>query len=90
MVAKHGAITNGVIEAGCAAFPVRSRDGRQRGDGARRIYLDLIKGWMSRSRSMSGEQGWLDLQMIVALIVLNLAGGWRIWSGWSRTPALSR
>jgi hypothetical protein len=24
---------------------------------------------------MSGEQGWLDLQMIVALIVLNLAGG---------------
>jgi hypothetical protein len=61
-----------------------------RGDGARRIYLDLIKGWMSRSRSMSGEQGWLDLQMIVALIVLNLAGGWRIWSGWSRTPALSR
>jgi hypothetical protein len=36
---------------------------------------------------MSGEQGWLDLQMIVALIVLNLAGG---WSGWSRTPALSR
>ena len=33
---------------------------------------------MSQSESMSGspgEQGWLDLQMIVALIVLNLAGG---------------
>ena len=24
---------------------------------------------------VAGEQGWLDLQMIVALIVLNLAGG---------------
>jgi hypothetical protein len=39
---------------------------------------------------VAGEQGWLDLQMIMALIVLNLAGGWRIWSGWSRMPALSR
>jgi hypothetical protein len=57
VVAKHGAITNGVTEAGCAAFPVRSRDGSQRGDGARRIYLDLIKGWMSRSGSMSGSPG---------------------------------
>ena len=80
MVAKHGAITNGVTEAGCAAFPVRSRDGRQRGDGARRIYLDLIKASgldvaIRKHVRVAGEQGWLDLQMIVALIVLNLAGG---------------
>ena len=37
---------------------------------------------------VAGEQGWLDLQMIVALIVLNLAGGWKTLSGWNGTPAL--
>src|SRR5687767_7917102 len=69
---KHG--------TGCAAFPVRSRDGCQRGDGARRIYLDLIKASgldvaIRKHVRVAGEQGWLDLQMIVALIVLNLVGG---------------
>jgi hypothetical protein len=44
------------------------------------VYLDLIKasgldGAIKKYVRVAGEQGWLDLQMIVALIVLNLAGG---------------
>ena len=60
------------------------------------VYLDLIKASgldvaIRKHVRVAGEQGWLDLQMIVALIVLRRAATvWRIWSGWSRTPALSR
>jgi hypothetical protein len=44
------------------------------------VYLDLIKASgldvaIREHVRVAGEQGWLDLQMIVALIVLNLAGG---------------
>jgi hypothetical protein len=44
------------------------------------VYLDLIKasgldGAIKKYVRVAGEQGWLDLQMILALIVLNLAGG---------------
>ena len=44
------------------------------------VYLDLIKASgldvaIRKHVRVAGEQGWLDLQMIVALIVLNLAGG---------------
>src|SRR4051794_6149666 len=44
------------------------------------LYLDLIKASgldvaIRKHVRVAGEQGWLDLQMIVALIVLNLAGG---------------
>jgi hypothetical protein len=44
------------------------------------LYLDLIKasGLAEAVRTrvrVAGEQGWLDVQMIVALIALNLAGG---------------
>jgi hypothetical protein len=37
VVARHGAITNGVTEAGCPSLPVRSGDDGQRGDGAWRV-----------------------------------------------------
>ncbi len=44
------------------------------------LYLDLIKasGFCEAIRKyvkVSGIQGWLDLQMILGLIFLNLAGG---------------
>ena len=44
------------------------------------VYLDLIKASgldvaIRKHVRVAGEQGWLDLQMIVGLIVLNLAGG---------------
>jgi len=44
------------------------------------VYLDLINASgldvaIRKHVRVAGEQGWLDLQMIVALIVLNLAGG---------------
>jgi hypothetical protein len=95
VVARHGAITNGVTEAGCPSLPVRSGDDGQRGDGAWRVACLFgsdqgLDGAIKKYVRVAGEQGWLDLQMILALIVLNLAGGWRIWSGWNRTPALPR
>jgi len=44
------------------------------------VYLDLIKASglceaIKRYVMVSGKQGWLDLQMMLALIFLNLAGG---------------
>jgi hypothetical protein len=44
------------------------------------VYLDLIKASglacaIKKHVRVSGGQGWLDLQMILALIFLNLAGG---------------
>ncbi len=44
------------------------------------VYLDLIKvsglsEAIKRYVTVSGRQGWLDLQMMLALIFLNLAGG---------------
>ena len=44
------------------------------------LYLDLIvssglSGAIRKYVRVAGEQGWLDLQMILALIFLNLAGG---------------
>lgn len=44
------------------------------------VYLDLIQvsglaAAIKRHVRVAGGQGWLDLQMIVGLIVLNLAGG---------------
>jgi hypothetical protein len=44
------------------------------------VYLDLIKvsglsDVIKKYVHVSGEQGWLDLQMVLALIFLNIAGG---------------
>jgi hypothetical protein len=44
------------------------------------VYLDLIKvsglfDAIKKYVAVSGKQGWLDLQMMLALIFLNLAGG---------------
>src|ERR1700733_2399828 len=44
------------------------------------LYLDLVKasGLAAAIREqvrVAGTQGWLDLQMVLALIFLNLAGG---------------
>ena len=44
------------------------------------LYLDLIKASgladaVRRHLRVAGDQGWLDVQMIVALLALNLAGG---------------
>jgi len=44
------------------------------------VYLDLIKasgmaGAIGKYVRVAGDQGWLDVQMILALIFLNLAGG---------------
>jgi len=44
------------------------------------LYLDLIQtsGLADAVRKhvrVSGDQGWLDLQMIISLLMLNLAGG---------------
>lgn len=44
------------------------------------VYFDLIEasglaGAIKKYVQVSGEQGWLDLQMLLALISLNLAGG---------------
>ena len=47
------------------------------------VYLDLIRvcglpAAVGRHVKAAGEQGWLDVQMIVALMALNLAGGERV------------
>ena len=47
------------------------------------IYLELIKltglaGSIRRYVKVAGRQGWLDVQMIVALLSLNLCGGDRV------------
>ena len=47
------------------------------------VYLDLIRvcelpAAIGRYVKAAGEQGWLDVQMIVALMALNLAGGERV------------
>src|SRR5690625_4196819 len=44
------------------------------------LYLDLIKASgladaVRRHLRVAGDQGWLDVQMVVALLALNLAGG---------------
>src|SRR5690625_1228631 len=44
------------------------------------LYLDLIKASgladaVRRHLRVAGDQGWLDVQMLVALLALNLAGG---------------
>src|SRR3954447_8468743 len=44
------------------------------------IYLELIKvsgldAAIKKYVQVAGDQGWFDLQMILALIFLNLAGG---------------
>ena len=44
------------------------------------LYLDLIQASglgeaIRRHVRVAGSQGWLDIQMVLALIVLNLAGG---------------
>lgn len=44
------------------------------------VYLDLIKasglsGAIGKHMRVCGDQGWLDVQMVLALIFLNLAGG---------------
>ncbi|OYV73367.1 MAG: hypothetical protein B7Z74_04040 [Deltaproteobacteria bacterium 21-66-5] len=44
------------------------------------VYLDLISvsglsGAIKKYVQVSGEQGWLDLQMILSLIFLNISGG---------------
>lgn len=47
------------------------------------IYLDLMRSMdlgaaVRRHLDVAGERGWLDLQMVVALLALNLAGGERV------------
>ncbi len=47
------------------------------------VYLDLIKASglgsaVRRHVKVAGSQGWLDIQMIVALLALNLCGGERV------------
>ncbi len=47
------------------------------------VYFDLVRvsgpaGAVRRHVRAAGDQGWLDLQMILALIVLNLSGGDRV------------
>ena len=44
------------------------------------VYLDLIKASglgaaIRRHVGAAGEQGWLDIQMVLAVIFLNLSGG---------------
>ena len=44
------------------------------------LYLDLIKacglgGAIQRHVRAAGGQGWLDIQMVLAVIFLNLSGG---------------
>lgn len=44
------------------------------------IYLDLVKasgllGAIREFVDIAGQQGWMDIQMVLALIFLNLAGG---------------
>jgi hypothetical protein len=44
------------------------------------VYLDLIKASglgaaIRRHVGAAGDQGWLDLQMVLAVIFLNLSGG---------------
>jgi hypothetical protein len=48
--------------------------------GGLAVYLDLIKasglgGAIRRHVRAAGGQGWPDIQMVVAVIFLNLAGG---------------
>ncbi len=47
------------------------------------VYLDLIRvsglpAAVRRHLGAAGRQGWLDVQMIVALLALNLSGGDRV------------
>lgn len=41
------------------------------------LYLDLVEaiGLGAAIRHVAGPQGWLDIQMVLAQILLNLAGG---------------
>ena len=44
------------------------------------VYLDLVKaiglaGTIRRRVCAAGSQGWLDIQMVLAVVFLNLAGG---------------
>jgi hypothetical protein len=61
------------------------------------VYLDLIKASglgaaIRRHVGAAGDQGWLDLQMVLAVIFLNLSGGDCVddSKGWSATAALRR
>ncbi len=47
------------------------------------VYLDLLQvsglaAAIRRHLRVAGRQGWLDVQMIVAVIALNLCGGERV------------
>ena len=52
------------------------------------LYLDLIHA-CGVDVAVAGAQGWLDLQMVLAVIFLNLAGATasRTSSAWKPTPA---
>src|SRR5208283_3114895 len=44
------------------------------------VYLDLVKASglgaaIQRQVGVAGSQGWLDIQMVLAVVLLNLAGG---------------
>jgi hypothetical protein len=52
------------------------------------LYLDLIRqsgltAAIRRYVCVAGRQGWLDLQMVLAI-------AWKTWSGWKPTAALRR
>jgi Transposase DDE domain group 1 len=61
-------------------YEAETRSGGVTSLGGLPVYLDLIKasgmaGAIGKYVRVAGDQGWLDLQMILALIFLNLAGG---------------
>jgi len=61
------------------------------------LYLDLIvasgvAGAIRGHLRVAGSQGWLDVQLVLAVVFLNfrVATAWRTWSGWRVTEGLRR
>ena len=78
-------ITNGVRDGGTRAAPDSQYEADLSSDGLTSLaglplYFDLIKASgvgaaIQRHVRAAGGQGWLDIQMALAVIFLNLAGG---------------
>lgn len=67
---------------GYSGYPVRSGRDEGWGDGfgGLGLYLELMHasglcGSARRELQVCGEQGWLDVQMLISALALNLAGG---------------
>jgi hypothetical protein len=59
------------------------------------LYFEIIKASglapaIRRHLRAAGGQGWLDIQMTLAVIFLNLSGGDCVEDGWSATAASRR